>query len=152
MYSRAESAKVRKDFWTTFGQYMKPIPNAEGFRTNWQNYKTGVKNIFFRMKAERGFASIGIELNHKDEEMQELVFFQFKEFQKLLEAELGETWDWELHGFDESGKVISRIQIVLADVNVMEKEDWPAIISFLKPRIIGLDAFWSNISPAFEGF
>lgn len=151
MYSRAESAKVRKDFWTTFGQYMKPIPNAEGFRTNWQNYKTGVKNIFFRMKAERGFASIGIELNHKDEEMQELVFFQFKEFQKLLEAELGETWDWELHEFDESGKVISRIQIVLADVNVMEKEDWPAIISFLKPRIIALDAFWSNFKPAFEG-
>ncbi|TVP42967.1 MAG: DUF4268 domain-containing protein, partial [Mongoliibacter sp.] len=40
----------------------------------------------------------------------------------------------------------------LADVNVMEKDDWPAIISFLKPRIIALDAFWSNIKPAFEGF
>ncbi|TVP45504.1 MAG: DUF4268 domain-containing protein, partial [Mongoliibacter sp.] len=130
MYSRAESAKVRKDFWTTFGQYMKPVPNAEGYRINWQNYKTGVKNIFFRMKAERGFASIGIELNHKDEEMQELVFAQFQEFQKLLESELEEVWDWQLHGYDESGKVVSRIQIALADVNVMEKDDWPAIISF----------------------
>ncbi|WP_367127609.1 DUF4268 domain-containing protein, partial [Mongoliibacter sp.] len=121
---------MRKDFWTTFGQYMKPVPNAEGYRINWQNYKTGVKNIFFRMKAERGFASIGIELNHKDEEMQELVFAQFQEFQKLLESELEEVWDWQLHGYDESGKVVSRIQIALADVNVMEKDDWPAIISF----------------------
>lgn len=150
MYSRAETAKIRKDFWTAFGQYMKPVPNADGLKVNWQNYKTGVKQIFFRMKAERGFASIGIELNHKDEEMQELVFGQFQEFKKLLEAELEEEWDWELHAFDESGNVVSRIQTVLDKVNVMDKNDWPAIISFLKPRIIALDAFWSNIKPAFE--
>lgn len=150
MYSRAETAKIRKDFWTAFGQYMKPVPNAEGLKINWQNYKTGVKQIFFRMKAERGFASIGIELNHKDEEMQELVFGQFQEFKRLLEAEQQEEWDWELHAFDESGNVVSRIQTVLNKVNVMDKNDWPAIISFLKPRIIALDAFWSNIKPAFE--
>lgn len=150
MYSRAETAKIRKDFWTAFGQYMKPVPNADGLKVNWQNYKTGVKQIFFRMKAERGFASIGIELNHKDEEMQELVFGQFQEFKRLLEAELQEEWDWELHAFDESGNVVSRIQVVLDGVNVMEKGDWPAIISFLKPRIIALDAFWNNIKPAFE--
>ncbi|EOZ95144.1 hypothetical protein A33Q_3349 [Indibacter alkaliphilus LW1] len=152
MYSRAETAKIRKDFWTAFGQYMKPVPNADGLKVNWQNYKTGVKQIFFRMKAERGFASIGIELNHKDEEIQELVFGQFQEFKRLLEAELQEEWDWELHTFDESGNVVSRIQTVLDKVNVMDKNDWPAIISFLKPRIIALDAFWSNIKPAFEDF
>ncbi|MBW3469680.1 DUF4268 domain-containing protein [Arthrospiribacter ruber] len=150
MYSRAETAKIRKDFWTAFGQYMKPVPNADGLKVNWQNYKTGVRQIFFRMKAERGFASIGIELNHKDEEMQELVFGQFQEFKRLLEAEQQEEWDWELHAFDESGNVVSRIQTVLNKVNVMDKNDWPAIISFLKPRIIALDAFWSNIKPAFE--
>lgn len=152
MYSRAETAKIRKDFWTAFGLYMKPVPSAEGYRINWQNYKTGVKNIFFRMKAERDFASIGIELNHKDEEIQELVFDQFNEFRKLLEIELEEPWNWELHQFDEFGTTISRIQIVLQDVNVMEKDDWPKIISFLKPRIIALDAFWANIKPAFEDF
>ena len=152
MYSRAETAKIRKDFWTAFGQYMKPVPSAEGYRINWQNYKTGVKHIFFRMKAERDFASIGIELNHKDEEMQELVFGQFVEFRKLLEIELEESWDWELHQFDESGAIVSRVQIVLQPVNVMDKNDWPKIISFLKPRIIALDAFWSNIKPAFEDF
>lgn len=129
---------------------MKPVPNAEGFRTNWQNYKTGVKDVYFRMKAERDFTSIGIEITHQDEELQELFFGQFVEFKKLLEIELGEKWDWEMHVFDEFGKTVSRIQKVQKGLNVMDQNDWPAIISFLKPRIIALDAFWSNMKPAFE--
>jgi hypothetical protein len=152
MYSRAETAKIRKDFWTTFGQYMKPVPSSGGYRVNWQNYKTGVKDIYFRMRAERDFTSIGIEIAHQDEELQELFFGQFVEFQKLLENELGEKWDWEMHVPDEFGKTISRIQKVQKGLNVMDQNDWPAIISFLKPRIIALDAFWENIKPGFEDF
>jgi hypothetical protein len=152
MYSKAETSKIRKAFWTTFGQYMKPVPNADGLRNNWQNYKTGVKDIYFRMKAERDFASIGIEITHQDQELQELFFGQFVEFKKLLENELGEKWDWEMHVIDEFGKTISRIQKVQQGINVMDKNDWPAIISFLKPRIIALDAFWENIRPGFEYF
>lgn len=150
MYSKAETAKIRKDFWTAFGLYMKPVPNAEGYRTNWQNYKTGIKDIYFRMKAERGYASIGIEITHNDTELQQLYFEQFEEFKKILESELGEDWVWEMHVPDETGKIISRIQKILPKVNIMQKEDWPQIISFLKPRIIGLDAFWCNMKPAFE--
>jgi hypothetical protein len=150
MYSKAEKAKIRKEFWTTFGQYMKPVPNAEGFKTNWQNYKTGVKDIYFRMRAEREFASIGIEITHPDIELQQLFFEQFETFKKILESELGEKWKWELHREDEFGKTISRIQKIKSGVNVMDQNDWPTIISFLKPRIMALDAFWCNMKPAFE--
>lgn len=150
MYSKAETAKIRKDFWTAFGQYMKPVPNAEGYRTNWQNYKTGIKDIYFRMKAERGYASIGIEITHNDIELQQLYFEQFEEFKKILESEIGEKWVWEMHVEDETGKIISKIQKNLPKVNIMEKDDWSKIISFLKPRIMALDAFWSNMKPAFE--
>ena len=74
MYSRAETTKIRTEFWIAFGQYMKPVPNAQGRKINWPNYKTGIKDIYFRMRAERGFASIGIELGHADPELQELFF------------------------------------------------------------------------------
>jgi hypothetical protein len=150
MYSAAESSKIRQDFWTVFGQYMKPVPSAQGYRINWQNYKTGVKDVYFRMKTERDFISIGIEICNKDDELQQLYFEQFVEFRKLLEAELEEPWDWQLHQFDDLGKVVSRIQKVKIGLNVFDQNDWPEIISFLKPRIIALDAFWANIKPAFE--
>lgn len=152
MYKRAEITKTKKDFWTAFGQYMKPVPSAEGGRVNWQNYKTNVPQVFFRMKAERGFASIGIEINFKDLDMQELVFEQFETFKKLLHGTLEEEWDWQLHTYDDYGKATSKIEKRLEGVNVMNHDDWPAIISFLKPRIIALDEFWSNVKPAFEDF
>jgi hypothetical protein len=62
MYSKAESSAIRKEFWIKFGQYMKPVPSASGVRVNWPNYKTGIRDIYFRMKTERGFVSIGIEV------------------------------------------------------------------------------------------
>ena len=86
MYTRAELSKIRTEFWITFGLYMKPVPNSYGRRINWPNYKTGVKDIYFRMRAEREFASIGIELGHTDLEMQELVLDQFGQLKNILEA------------------------------------------------------------------
>ncbi|MDO8966846.1 protein of unknown function [Algoriphagus alkaliphilus] len=150
MYSRSESSRIRAEFWITFGQYMKPVPNAQGRRINWPNYRTGVKDVYFRMKAEQEFASIGIELGHKDEELQELYFEQFKELKSLLKTSIGEDWEWKLHSKNEVGQVVSKIEKVITGVNVMEEYYWPEIISFLKPRIIALDEFWDNVKPAFE--
>ncbi len=152
MYSKEAITKTKKEFWTVFGQYMKPVPSATGSRVNWPNYKTGVRHIYFRMEAARGYASIGIEISHPDVELQELFFEQFGQFEKMLHAILEEEWQWALHQEDDYGKVSSRIFCRLDHVNVMDKEDWPAIISFLKPRIIALDDFWSNVKPAFETF
>ena len=150
MYSRSEASRIRTEFWITFGQYMKPVPNAQGRRINWPNYRTGVKDIYFRMKAEQEFASIGIEITHKDEELQELFFEQFKELKNLLKSSLEEDWDWKLFATNEVGQVVSKIEKILPGVNVMEESDWADIISFLKPRIIALDEFWDNVKPGFE--
>lgn len=152
MYSKAETSKIRANFWIKFGQYMKPVPNAQGRRINWPNYKTGVKDIYFRMKAERGFASIGIEITHSDIELQELFYDQFLQFRRILETQIGEEWTWKLHQKNEYGQFISKIETVKDGLNVMEEKDWPEIISFLKPRIIALDEFWDNVKPGFENF
>lgn len=103
------------------------------------------------MRAERSFASIGIEVTHPDQDIQELLFGQFEQFKKLLEMETEEPWEWSLLGLDEFGKTVSVIEKRLEGVNVMDQNDWPAIISFLKPRIIALDSFWSNVKYGFEG-
>ena len=79
-----------------------------------------------------------------------MYFDQFAQFKKMLEAALGESWDWKLHQVNEFGQLVSRIEKILPAVNVMNEQDWPEIISFLKPRIIALDEFWDNVKPGFE--
>ena len=99
MYSKAEVARLRQAFWTALGQYMAPVPSAEGETTNWINYKTGVKHVYFRMQADKRQASIGIELTHPDAGIRELFWEQFLELRTLLHETLGEDWTWEAeHG------------------------------------------------------
>jgi hypothetical protein len=150
VYSKAEIAQLRQAFWTAFGQYMAPVPSAEGWPTNWINYKTGLKHVYFRMHADNRQARIGIELTHSDAGIRELFFEQFLELKTLLHETLGEPWRWELHATDANGLPLSRISAELQPVNLFNRDDWPALISFFKPRLIALDEFWSGAQYAFE--
>lgn len=150
MYSKEEAAALRKTFWTAFGQYMQPIPSAEGEKVSWLNYKTGEKGIYFKMQADTKLATIGIEIAHPDAGIQQLYFQQMEQIKNLLQAEIKEEWIWAPLVHDENGKTVSRIYTTLNGVSIFKKEDWPRLISFFKPRIIALDAFWSSAKYAFE--
>jgi hypothetical protein len=150
MYSKQEASQLRQEFWTAFGQYMTPVLSAEGEKMNWVNYKTGEKNIAFRMHADNKAAVVAIEITHKDRDIRQLYFEQFLQLKNLITEALGEEWTWQPHTEDEYGKAMSRIFTSITGVSIFKKEDWPTLISFFKPRIIALDEFWSNARYAFE--
>jgi len=150
MYTREQASQLRQVFWTTLGQYLAPIPSAEGLKVNWLNYKTNLKNVFFRMQADKRTASIAITLTHPDIEIQQIFFEQFQALKFVLEDAIGEEWEWALHTTDENNQIISRIYKEISPVNVFNQEDWPTLISFFKPRIIALDQFWSDAQYSFD--
>lgn len=150
MHSKQQASQLRQEFWTVFGQYMAPLASAEGTKINWINYKTGEKEIYFRMHADNKKASIAIELSHADTGLRHLYYEQFLQLKNMLHQALKEEWGWLPETTDEHGKDISRIYKEIAGVSVFNKEDWPAIISFLKRRMIALDEFWSTVKFSFE--
>ena len=150
MYSKAEATQLRQAFWTTFGQYMAPVPSAEGDTTNWINYKTGLKHVYFRLQADNHHARVAIELTHPDAGIRELFWEQFGELRTLLHEALGETWTWEAEALDANNLPLSRIGTELSPVNVFNRDDWPQLITFFKPRIMALDAFWADAQWSFE--
>ncbi|MDB5192384.1 MAG: hypothetical protein JWQ96_1947 [Segetibacter sp.] len=150
MYSRQEVSQLKQEFWTIFGQYMLPIPSAEGEKINWVNYKTGKKDIYFKMHTDNRFVHIAIEIAHKDLEIQQLYFEHLQQLSSMFNNSLNEEWEWKLHLTDETGRVVSRVYKELKGVSVINKKDWPALISFFKPRIIALDEFWSSAKYGFE--
>ena len=102
------------------------------------------------MEAGKKSASIAVEIAHPDPGIQELFFEQFLELKNVLHSTLNEEWEWQLHRMDEEGKITSRIIRQLYVVSIFNKNDWPALISFFKPRIIALDEFWSDAKYAFD--
>lgn len=150
MYSKEEASQLRQQFWITFGKYMKPIPNAQGLPINWVNYKTGVKHVWFKMNAEQHKASISIVFAHPDRELQLLYFEQLKAFKNLFKEAVNEEWEWNAEALNEFGVAQCQVRMSLDNCSIYNQQNWPSLISFLKPRIIALDKFWEDVKPIFE--
>lgn len=150
MYSKQEASLLNQEFWTTLGRYILPIPSAEGEKINWINYKTGEKNIRFVMEAENKMAKISIQLSHKDIAEQQFYFEKFIQLKKIFEQVVGKDWQWLSSMENEHGKIISQISTQQTDLNILNKTDWPALISFFKNHLIALDKFWCDNKFAFE--
>ena len=151
MYTRQEASLLNQQFWTSFGSYMSPVLSAEGEKINWVNYKTGVKNIRFTMLADTRSAKIAIVLSHQDPALQQSHFDKFIQLKKIFETRTGKEWVWAPLVADEHGKTVSEIHAMLSPVNVLNKPDWPSVITFFKSRLVALDDFWCEYKYAFEG-
>jgi hypothetical protein len=68
----------------------------------------------------------------------------------MLHESLGEDWIWQPAATDATGRPLSRIFTELPGISIFNKSDWHALISFFKPRIIALDAFWENARYSFD--
>jgi hypothetical protein len=148
MYKRQAAAQLREEFWTTIGRYMRPVPSAEGVKINWINYKTGLRHVHFRMEVQTS-AIISISIEHADACIRALYFQQFEEWKPMLHAALNEEWQWQAH-VSVADKTISRIYQQLRGVSVFNKDQWPDLIAFLKPRLMALDRFWADARYSFE--
>lgn len=150
MYTRQEIAKHKQAFWTTFGKYIQPVLSANGEPVNWMNYKTGVNGIQFKMDGDQWESSVGIHLVHASLELQKETYEKLEGFKAMLEDILEEEWEWRLLKQDEYGKIKSTVATHLYDVNLYDRKNWPALITFFKSRIVKLDEWWVNAKPFFE--
>jgi hypothetical protein len=102
------------------------------------------------MEADNKSAVIAIELTHPDAGIRELYFEQFAEFKNILFQYVNEDWIWDPEYRSDDGKITSRIYTQQNGISLFNQNDWPALISFFKPRIIALDEFWNDVKFGFE--
>ena len=150
MYSKQAASLLTQQFWTAFGQYMAPVLSDEGEKINWVNYKTGIKFIKFPMQSVSNTASIAIEFSHPDVVVLQQQFDLLATFKNQFSEECGNNWQWQKMKPDKQEKMIGSITASIENVSIMNKSDWPEIISFFKSHLISLDKFWSNYKFAFE--
>jgi hypothetical protein len=150
MYSKEEASAVRQRFWTTFGKYMQVVPSMSDEKVNWVNYKTGVKDIFFKLEADNTCATVAIIFNNANMDERDNAFSIFKNLHHQFINIAGADWVLEENVTNEFGKQFHSVKAVLPNIKVFRETDWPQIISFLKTNIIKLDEFWANFKPAFE--
>ncbi|CAG5085026.1 DUF4268 domain-containing protein [Parvicella tangerina] len=150
MFSKEESKRLTKLFWTSFGKYMGKHQSSLGKNIKWVNYKTGLKDIYFRLKADSKTADISIEIQHKDDGIRELFYDQFLELKTIFTSMVGE-WIWEKEVYNQHGQKISRIYIPIeGKVNIYIKDTWKECFEFFEQNIVPLDEFWSEFNEIFK--
>ena len=120
MYSKEQSSKLKTQFWTNFGQYMKPVPSASELPVNWINYKTGIRNIHFKMDADNNKAVIAIEISSPQEEERLHYYNQFVSLKKVLTSTTTFNWHWN-EALQTDHKTSSSISQELNGVNILNQ-------------------------------
>lgn len=148
MYSKEEKKNFKIEFWNRFSVYMRKHTQKHG-TINWSNYKTKIKDLYFRLDFNETEARFSIELQHPDS-IRELFYEQFTELKVLLEKALETKLVWEELYINEYDKAICRIYVVLPDVNLFNKDDWKKVTDFFENKMVKLHVFWMEYREIFK--
>lgn len=148
VYNREESIKLKKEFWTAFGIYMKKYIPVYGEKINWVNFNTNCKPIYFQLDADNKTARFYIDIRHKNETIRELFYLQIKEYQNILNENLGELI-WIKDFINPSGIIHPRIYIELYGKSIFNKNDWKDLFEFFETKIVAIKEFWDMVDEIF---
>lgn len=149
MRSRDETRTLHQEFYHGFGQRMKRHVSADGARVRWTTYRTGLRDVYFRLDADGRVARVCIDLQHTDAGIRALFFEQFAEFRPLLEDALGPGVVWHQAHYLPSGKEIARIEVIAGGLNLYNRMHWSRLWDFFEEKLLALDDFWVDVREVF---
>ena len=133
MFSKEESARLRKEFWTSFGK---------SFPRKWLLYNTKIKEFAFEFLADRKKAMVCFDIENPDELTNLMYYNQMLSLKSLLENEIPEVIfdnNYEL----ENGKVIHRIYIPHQQkFSIYNKNSWRDCYEFLYETMSKFELFF----------
>ncbi len=150
MYGKEEAQKLRKEFWTAFGIFMQKHRPYLGNKTRWVNYRTGIRHMYFRLKADNRSATVSIELQHKDPEIRALYWEQLNELKTVLTDSLPDDYTWDEQQYNDAGMPVCAVFSTINHVNIYDKNTWKEIFEFFERNMLALDEFWHEFKPIFK--
>jgi hypothetical protein len=149
MFSKNEKKQFNEEFWNAFGLYMKKYNQRLG-RVRWVNYRSNVKDVFFRLDISPKRAKFSIEIQHADEGIRALFYEQFLELKAVIERKVGKDLIWEDQSFNNFNQPACSISCELENVSVYKKEDWQKTFQFFEKKMVGLHKFWEEFQEIFK--
>lgn len=140
MFSKEESASLRKEFWTSYGK---------SFPRKWLLYNTQIKGFSFKFVADQKKAMVCLDIESYDKTKNELLFEQLLEVKSnLLEDYLPDAVFDELYPL-ENGKLIHRVYVTYnGEFNIHNKNTWQGVFLFFNEAMHQFEEFYED----FEDF
>lgn len=133
MYSKEESIKIKKEFWTNF---------AEAYPRKWILYDTKIKDFSFKFFVDNKKALVLIDIEPKDQEKRKIYFEKIESLKTILMEDYISDVILERNYHLETGKVISRIWVEKDGISLNNKSTWPAIFDFFHENMDAFERFF----------
>ncbi len=121
MYSKEDTQRIRKEFWTQFGQQ---------YPRKWLLYNTQIKDFSFKFYADQKKAEVSLDIECKDDELRYLYYQKITSLQTILKEDFLESAQFESEYHLDNGKIISRIWVTLDGVSMNNTKNWEEIYVF----------------------
>ncbi len=133
MYSKAESAMIKKEFWIAF---------ASVYPRKWLLYNTKIKDVTFKFYVDNKKAQVLLDIE-PHEEAKRMIYFEKIESLKtlLLEDYLPEAI-FERNFYLDTGKAVSRIWVEKTNVSINNKNTWGDIFAFFNTSMDQFERFF----------
>ena len=134
MFSKKESAALRKEFWTSFGK---------SFPRKWLLYNTKIKGFSFKFAADRKEAMVCLDLEHPNETANELLYEQLLSLKTILEEQhLPDVIFDDTYKLD-NGKIIHRIYVPYQQkFSIHNKNTWRDCYEFFVETMQEFELFF----------
>lgn len=134
MFSREESAKLRQEFWTSFGK---------SFPRKWLLYNTRIKGLSLKFAADRKKAAVCLDLENNKAIVNELLFEQLLSLKKILvENHLPDVIYDPVFELD-NGKVLHRIYVPYGQkFSIHNKNTWRDCYEFFVATMSEFKTFY----------
>ena len=140
MFSREESAKMRQEFWTSFGK---------SFPRKWILYQTKIKGLSFKFNFDTKKAMVLMEIEGSLEHRIKY-FEKMQSLQDILERDfLSNVVYAESYELD-NGKEVSCIFVEKKGVCIHNRETWREAMLFLNENMSKMEDFWGEYEDFFR--
>lgn len=140
MFSKEESAKMRQEFWTSFGK---------SFPRKWILYQTKIKGLSFKFNFDTKKAVVLMEIEGSLEHRIKY-FEKMQSLQDILERDfLPNVVYAESYELD-NGKEVSCIFVEKKGVCIHNRETWQEAMLFLNENMSKMEDFWREYEDFFR--
>lgn len=133
MYSREESARIKKEFWIAF---------AAAYPKKWLLYDTKIKDVAFKFYVDNKKAQVLLDIEPKEEGKRMIYFEKLESLRSILIEEYLPEAIFERNFYLENGKAVSRIWVELSGVSLNKREDWQQIFDFFHDTMAHFEYFF----------
>jgi hypothetical protein len=134
MFSKEESEKLRKEFWTSFGK---------SFPRKWLLYNTKIKGVAFKFQANRKNACVCLDFESPDEVANLLYYDQLLSLKTILTSEHLPKVVFDDEYILSNDKMIQRIYVPFEEkFSIYNKNTWRACFEFFVETMDEFEIFY----------